>query len=91
MNTTGKNLFLGLKENQSFDREDHIINFGLLSYRKMSPVRFRQLFKSFSIVFHGGLNPEYIVPLEPELVMSTPTYDPLGTETTYKVSCFCAK
>ena len=33
-----------------------------------------------------------IVPLEPELVMSIPTYDPFGTETTYKKkSCFCAK
>ena len=26
----------------------------------------------------------YIIPLEPELVISTPTYDPFGTETTYK-------
>ena len=27
-------------------------------------------------------------PLKPELVMSTPTYDPLGTETTYKSMMF---
>ena len=31
---------------------------------------------------------DHIVPLEPELVMSTPTYDPLGTETTYKSKLF---
>ena len=29
-----------------------------------------------------------IVLLEPELVMSTPTYDPFGTETTYKSKLF---
>ena len=29
-----------------------------------------------------------IVPLEPKLVMSTPTYDPFGTETTYKSKLF---
>ena len=46
---------------------------------------------------HIGLHPahtynyierDHIVPLEPELVMSTPTYDPLGTETTYKSKLF---
>ena len=30
----------------------------------------------------------YIVPLEPALVTSTPTYDPFGTETTYKSKLF---
>ena len=34
----------------------------------------------------------YIVPLEPELVVSTPTYDPFSTETTYKSKLsICAK
>ena len=28
------------------------------------------------------------IPLEPELVISTPTYDPFGTETTYKSKLF---
>ena len=31
---------------------------------------------------------DHIVPLEPELAMSTPTYDPFGTETTYKSKLF---
>ena len=35
----------------------------------------------------------YIVPLEPEQAMYTPTYDPFGTETTYKrkLQLNCAK
>ena len=31
------------------------------------------------------MNHDFIVPLEPEQAMSTPTYDPFGTETTYKI------
>ena len=30
----------------------------------------------------------YIAPLVPELAMSAPTYDPFGTETTYKIKLF---
>ena len=30
----------------------------------------------------------YIIPVEPELAMSTPTYDPFGTEPTYKSKLF---
>ena len=33
-------------------------------------------------------NRSHIVPLESEQVMSTPTYDPVGTETTYKSKLF---
>ena len=44
------------------------------------------------IVYEEGIGVvifiDHIVPLEPELAMSTPIYDPFGTETTYKSKLF---
>ena len=42
----------------------------------------------FFFLFFLNLDTEEIVPLEPELVMSTPTYDPFGTEKAYKKKLF---
>ena len=39
---------------------------------------------TYAPAYSPALAVQHIVPLEPEPAMSTPTYDPFGTETTYK-------